>query len=43
MPRLVQDAEAAFPEARALNYVRIQGAAGSKVMLRDEVTGDTWK
>jgi glycerol-3-phosphate dehydrogenase len=38
---LVQDAEAACPEARALNYVRLQGAAGGAVVLRDEVSGET--
>jgi glycerol-3-phosphate dehydrogenase len=38
---LVQDAEAACGEARALNYVRPQSAAGGVVVLRDEVTGET--
>jgi glycerol-3-phosphate dehydrogenase len=38
---LAQDAEAAFPEARALNYVRLQSAAGGTVVLRDEVSGET--
>jgi glycerol-3-phosphate dehydrogenase len=38
---LVQDAEAACPEARALNYVRLQSAAGGAVVLRDEVSGQT--
>jgi len=38
---LVQDAEAAYSGARALNYVRAQSAAGSTVVLRDEVTGET--
>jgi glycerol-3-phosphate dehydrogenase len=38
---LVQDAEAACPEARALNYVRVEGAAGGAVLLRDEVSGQT--
>src|ERR1039458_7003483 len=34
---LVQDAEAAYSGARALNYVRAQSAAGGTVVLRDEV------
>jgi len=38
---LVQDAEAACPGARALNYVRPQSAAGGAVVLRDEVSGET--
>ena len=38
---LVQDAEAAFPGARALNYVGLQGAAGGTVVLHDEVSGET--
>ena len=38
---LVQDAEAACPEARALNYVRPVSAAGGVVVLRDEVSGQT--
>ena len=38
---LVQDAEAACPEARALNYVRPESAAGGTVVLRDEVSGAT--
>jgi glycerol-3-phosphate dehydrogenase len=38
---LVQDAEAACPGARALNYVRPQSAAGGTVVLRDEVSGET--
>jgi len=38
---LVQDAEAACPQARALNYVRVQSAAGGSVVLRDEVSGET--
>jgi glycerol-3-phosphate dehydrogenase len=38
---LVQDAEAACSEARALNYVRFQSAAGGAVVLRDEVSGET--
>ncbi len=38
---LVLDAEAACPAARALNYVRIESAAGGTVVLRDEVSGET--
>jgi glycerol-3-phosphate dehydrogenase len=38
---LVQDAEAALPGAHALNYVRLQSAAGGAVVLRDEVSGET--
>jgi glycerol-3-phosphate dehydrogenase len=38
---LVQDAEAACPGARALNYVRPLSAAGGAVVLRDEVSGET--
>jgi glycerol-3-phosphate dehydrogenase len=38
---LVQDAEAACPAARALNYVRVQSAAGGAVVLRDEVSGES--
>ena len=38
---LVEDAEAACPRAHALNYVRVERAAGNTVLLRDEVTGET--
>ena len=38
---LVQDAEAACSQVRALNYVRLQSAAGSTVVLRDEIYGET--
>jgi glycerol-3-phosphate dehydrogenase len=38
---LVQDAEAACPQVHALNYVRVQSAAGRVVVLRDEVSGET--
>lgn len=34
------DAEAANPKARALNYVSLDSAAGDKVTLKDEVTGE---
>ena len=38
---LVQDAEAACPQAHALNYVRLHSASGGTVTLRDELSGDT--
>ena len=38
---MVQDAQAEFPEARAINYVSLQSAAGNTVVLRDEVSGQT--
>jgi glycerol-3-phosphate dehydrogenase len=38
---LIRDTEAASPNAHALNYVRMDGARGNTVMLRDELTGDT--
>jgi glycerol-3-phosphate dehydrogenase len=38
---LVADAQAAFPTARALNYVRVHGAAGDTVTLCDQLTDDT--
>jgi len=38
---LVQDAEAAYSGARALNYVRAESASGDTVVLRDEVSGET--
>jgi glycerol-3-phosphate dehydrogenase len=38
---MVQDAEASFPMAHALNYVRIQSATGKTVVLRDEISGET--
>jgi len=36
---LVLDACEAAPQARAANYVSLQGASGGEVMLRDELTG----
>ena len=36
---LILDAEAANPQARALNYVQVLGAAGQSVTLRDEISG----
>ncbi|MGB7762602.1 MAG: glycerol-3-phosphate dehydrogenase/oxidase [Bryobacteraceae bacterium] len=38
---LVLDAEAACSEAHALNYVRLQSAAGGTAVLRDEISGET--
>ena len=40
---LVQDTEASFTEARALNYVSLQSANGKTVVLRDELSGETCK
>ncbi|MBX3016155.1 MAG: glycerol-3-phosphate dehydrogenase/oxidase [Caldilineaceae bacterium] len=39
---MVADAEAASPQAHALNYVSVAGAAGNQVQLRDELTGTTF-
>ncbi|MGD0682286.1 MAG: glycerol-3-phosphate dehydrogenase/oxidase [Terracidiphilus sp.] len=38
---LVQDAEAACPQAQAMNYVRMKSAKGNVVVLHDEITGET--
>jgi glycerol-3-phosphate dehydrogenase len=38
---LVQDAEAACPQAHAMNYVRMMSAKGDTVLLRDEISGET--
>ncbi|MGC1392068.1 MAG: glycerol-3-phosphate dehydrogenase/oxidase [Bacteroidales bacterium] len=38
---LIQDAEASFPKARALNYVSLQSALEKTVILRDELSGKT--
>jgi glycerol-3-phosphate dehydrogenase len=38
---LVQDAEASFSKARALNYVSLQRATGKTVVLRDELSRET--
>jgi glycerol-3-phosphate dehydrogenase len=40
---LVQDAQAVCPDARALNYVSLQSAAGDVVVLRDEVSGQNFR
>ena len=37
---LLQDGEAANADAHALNYVRMESAAGDTVTLKDEVTGE---
>jgi glycerol-3-phosphate dehydrogenase len=37
---LILDAAALCPDARALNYVSLQGAEGETVLLRDELSGD---
>lgn len=39
---MVVDAEAANPQAHALNYVGVVGGGGDRVELRDEVTGETF-
>ncbi|HSL31287.1 MAG TPA: glycerol-3-phosphate dehydrogenase/oxidase [Anaerolineales bacterium] len=39
---LVLDAEAENPDARALNYVSMVGGNGESVMLRDELTDETY-
>jgi glycerol-3-phosphate dehydrogenase len=38
---LVQDAEADFAGVHALNYAKVQRAAGDTVVLQDEVSGET--
>jgi len=38
---LVQDAEAAYPQAHAMNYVRMISAKGGVVVLHDEISGET--
>ena len=40
---VILDGEAFCPEAKAVNYVSVDGAAGEGVTLRDEVTGDTFE
>ena len=37
---LILDAAAICPDARALNYVSLQGSEGDTVLLRDELSGD---
>jgi glycerol-3-phosphate dehydrogenase len=39
---LVLDAEAEGPHAKALNYVSLAGTDGGKVLLKDELTGETY-
>jgi glycerol-3-phosphate dehydrogenase len=39
---LISDAEAEGPYARALNYVSLVGKEGENVVLKDEVTGETF-
>jgi glycerol-3-phosphate dehydrogenase len=38
---LLRDAEAMNPQARAINYLSLQGASDSNVTLRDELSGET--
>ena len=40
---LILDAGGFCPEARALNYVSLQGAQGDTVILRDELSGDEFR
>lgn len=37
---LLADAEAASPDAQALNYLRLIGAAGKQVRIQDEMSGE---
>lgn len=39
---LIRDTEATSPDAHALNYVSVVGAAGNQVRLQDEVSGETF-
>ncbi|MEZ4658807.1 MAG: glycerol-3-phosphate dehydrogenase/oxidase [Caldilineaceae bacterium] len=39
---MITDAEAANPNARALNYVRVESAAGATVRLLDEQSGESF-
>lgn len=38
---LIMDAERENPKARAINYLRLVGGDGERVILRDEVSGET--
>ena len=40
---LILDAEAEGPHARALNYVSLTGVEGENVILKDELTGETYQ
>jgi glycerol-3-phosphate dehydrogenase len=40
---LVLDTEASTPNARAINYMSLAGAAGDTVRLRDELSGETFE
>jgi len=40
---LLLDGEAAHQDARALNYVSLENAAGKRVMLKDQVSGETFE
>jgi len=40
---VILDAEALCPEAKALNYVTVQGVAGDSVSVRDELSGETFE
>jgi glycerol-3-phosphate dehydrogenase len=39
---LIADAEAASPQAHAMNYMKVTGAEGNVVTLTDEITGETY-
>lgn len=39
---LIADAEAACPQAHAVNYMKVTGAEGNVVTLTDEITGETY-
>jgi glycerol-3-phosphate dehydrogenase len=38
---MIMDAEAENPNARAVNYMRVEGASGDTVRLHDELSGET--
>ena len=40
---LIQDAEAQCADVCALNYVRLEGANGDRVILKDEMTGQSYE
>lgn len=40
---LIKEAETSFPEAHAINYIRVQSANGNIVVLHDEISGETFE
>jgi len=40
---LIQDAEKQFPDVLALNYVRLEGTKGDRVVLKDEIAGQRFE